>query len=47
MAAVRAKASNVRINPGSSITAVVSFGVPDGTTGTDTVELHNSALSPV
>ena len=45
MAAVWAGASNVRINPGSSITAVVSFDVPDGTTGADTVELHDSALS--
>jgi archaellum component FlaG (FlaF/FlaG flagellin family) len=46
MAAVWAKASSVRIDPGSSITAVVSFDVPDGTTGADTVELHDSALSP-
>jgi hypothetical protein len=45
MAAVWAGASNVRINPGSSITAAVSFDVPDGTTGADTVELHDSALS--
>jgi hypothetical protein len=33
----------VRINPGSSITAVVSFDVPDGATGADTVELYDSA----
>jgi hypothetical protein len=45
MAAVWAKASNVRIDPGSSITAEVTFDVPAGATGADTVELHDSALS--
>jgi hypothetical protein len=44
MAAVWTGDSNVEVNPGNSIDAVVSFDVPAGTS-VGTMELHDSMFS--
>jgi archaellum component FlaG (FlaF/FlaG flagellin family) len=44
-AANKAGASSVKLDPGKSVTVVLSFDAPSGTTAVDTIELHDAAVS--
>jgi archaellum component FlaG (FlaF/FlaG flagellin family) len=44
-AAAKAGTSSVKLEPGKSATVVLSFGVPDGNTAVDHIELHDAAVS--